>query len=237
MPSERIVGAFVFPDFWNRLADARRSLACLRESGITAIMTESEAYDPAAIDETHAAGLQFYAGVACFSDHASNFRLLNERPELWPILEDGSRRPQLEWYIGMTPTDSQAPAGRSGENRLDRQRVSNRWTFSRFRPLAPPLGNRTSSRPPAPPGLELRCGDAGEVRGRDRQCCLAPSLETTSAKAEWIRQNRRRAVDRLQVRGGDRLRPEGAKRPEGSTTGCGARDLCRAGRRRPRPSR
>ena len=87
-------------------------------------MTESDAYDPAAIDETHEAGLRFYAGIACFSDHASNFRLLNERPELWPILEDGSRRPQLEWYVGMTPTDREASGRRAGENRRRRARVS-----------------------------------------------------------------------------------------------------------------
>ncbi len=105
MPSERIVGAFVLPDFWSNSAHAKQMLASFRECGITAIMTESDAYDPAAIDETHEAGLRFYAGIACFSDHASNFSLLNERPELWPILEDGSRRPQLEWYVGMTPTD------------------------------------------------------------------------------------------------------------------------------------
>jgi len=33
----------------------------------------------AAIDIVHALGLRFYAGVACFSDHATNFRKLTER--------------------------------------------------------------------------------------------------------------------------------------------------------------
>ena len=52
-----------------------------------------------------AAGLRFFAGVACFSDHASKFRSLRERSELWPVLENGARRPQMEWYVGMSPID------------------------------------------------------------------------------------------------------------------------------------
>src|SRR5262245_39914972 len=68
-------------------------------------MTESARYDGDAIDAVHALGLRFYAGVACFSDHASNFAEITGRPELWPILETGERRPQMEWYVGMTPTD------------------------------------------------------------------------------------------------------------------------------------
>ena len=48
-----------------RLKPGRR-YASLREFGVTAIMTESDRYDPAAIDQTHQAGLRFYAGVACF---------------------------------------------------------------------------------------------------------------------------------------------------------------------------
>ena len=103
MSSERIVGAFVFPEFWSNLAEAKEILASLRECGVNAIMTESDAYDPAAIDETHKSGLRFYAGVACFSDHASNFGLLNKRPELWPILSTkGSARPRC-WSSGPTP--------------------------------------------------------------------------------------------------------------------------------------
>jgi hypothetical protein len=43
--------------------------------------------------------------VACSYDHGSNLRLLNERPELWAIPEDGSRRSTLEWCVEMTPAD------------------------------------------------------------------------------------------------------------------------------------
>ena len=50
-------------------------------------------------------GFRFYAGIACFSDHATNFGKVLERPDLWPVLETGERRPQMEWYVGITPTD------------------------------------------------------------------------------------------------------------------------------------
>ena len=76
-----------------------------RRHGVNAVVTESDVYDSAAIDAVHALGMRFYAGVACFSDHASNFQTLAARPELWPVLESGERRPQMEWYIGITPTD------------------------------------------------------------------------------------------------------------------------------------
>lgn len=105
MRSDQLVGGFVFPEVWSDLALFRKLLAALREYGVNAILTESEKYDEAAIDAVHDFGLRFYAGIACFSDHATSFRKLGERPELWPILETGERRPQMEWYVGITPSD------------------------------------------------------------------------------------------------------------------------------------
>jgi hypothetical protein len=105
LPSNRLVGAFVFPEVWNNLARFRTLLTGLRDQGVNAILTESETYDPAAINAVHDLGLRFYAGIACFSDHATSFRELANRPELWPVLETGKRRPQMEWYIGISPTD------------------------------------------------------------------------------------------------------------------------------------
>jgi hypothetical protein len=104
--SSRIVGAFVFPEFWENSSDVPSNLAALRDVGVNSIMTESDGYNFYAIEAAHDRGLRFYAGVACFSDHAANFRFIKERPELWPILENGERRPQMEWYVGMTPIDS-----------------------------------------------------------------------------------------------------------------------------------
>jgi hypothetical protein len=104
--SSRIVGAFVFPEFWENSSHVPSNLRALRNLGVNSIMTESDKYDFSAIEATHDSGLRFYAGVACFSDHAANFRFIKERPELWPILENGERRPQMEWYVGVTPIDS-----------------------------------------------------------------------------------------------------------------------------------
>jgi hypothetical protein len=105
LTSPGIIGAFIFPDAWSDLARFEALIAALRDFGINAVMTESPHYDAAAIDAVHALGLRFYAGVACFSDHAANFAEMTARPELWPILETGERREQMEWYVGMTPTD------------------------------------------------------------------------------------------------------------------------------------
>jgi hypothetical protein len=101
----RAIGAFVFPEAWKDLSLFRKVLASFREHGVSAILTESGTYELTAIEAVHDLGLRFYAGIACFSDHAAMFRSLTERPELWPILESGERRPLMEWYIGISPTD------------------------------------------------------------------------------------------------------------------------------------
>jgi hypothetical protein len=95
----------VFPEVWRDLTLFRKLLAAVREYGVNALLTESDSYDAAAIGAVHDVGLRFYAGISCFSDHATNFSRLVERPELWPVLETGERRPQMEWYVGITPTD------------------------------------------------------------------------------------------------------------------------------------
>ncbi len=105
MNSDQLVGAFVFPEVWRDLALFRRLLGALRDYGVNALLTESDRYDEAAIGAVHDVGLRFYAGISCFSDHATNFSQLVERPELWPVLETGEPRPQMEWYVGITPTD------------------------------------------------------------------------------------------------------------------------------------
>jgi hypothetical protein len=100
-----IVGAFIFPDVWRDRADFTSLISAFRDFGINAVMTETGSYDVGVIDVVHDYGLSFYAGVACFSDHASGFAEITAHPELWPILEDGTRRSQTEWYVGLTPTD------------------------------------------------------------------------------------------------------------------------------------
>ena len=103
--ASRLIGAFVFPDAWADLSRFRTTVQALSEVGVNAILTETASYEAAAIDIAHSEGLRFYAGVACFSDHSSGFAEIKSRPELWPVLETGERRAQMEWYVGITPTD------------------------------------------------------------------------------------------------------------------------------------
>ena len=45
----------------------------------------------------------------------SNLRLLNERPELWAIPEDGPRRSTLEWCVETTPADRERTIAKANE--------------------------------------------------------------------------------------------------------------------------
>jgi hypothetical protein len=191
LPSERIVGAFVFPELLGDPTAARKVLASLRACGVNAIMTESDSCDPAAIDVTHAAGLRFYAGIACFSDHASNFRLLHERPELWPILENGARRPQIEWYVGMSPTDQRRQEDLIGRIGSLARNYSIDGLFLDF--VRWPLHWEIELRPGRPPPLDSSFDATTLARFEEAAGELPQSgLGTTSAKAEWIRRCRLR---------------------------------------------
>ncbi|HEU4797633.1 MAG TPA: putative glycoside hydrolase, partial [bacterium] len=102
-----MIGAFCFPDTFRRPAADRDSAIWLERIagyGVNAIFTEAETYDDAWIELAHSFGLRWFAGVACFSDHANQNRAVRERPELWPVTETGRRRRPMEWYVGITPT-------------------------------------------------------------------------------------------------------------------------------------
>jgi hypothetical protein len=100
------IGAFIFPavlESWKGV-EAEKKLKSLIDFGVNTIVTESETYDDNLIDLAHRLGMRFVGGISCFSAHANNHQLLHQRPELWPVLENGERRPPMEWYIGVTPT-------------------------------------------------------------------------------------------------------------------------------------
>jgi hypothetical protein len=183
-----IVGAFIFPEFWENRSRANSSLTALRNAGVNAIMTESDSYDVATIEATHRAGLRFYAGVACFSDHATNFRVIKERPELWPILETGERRAQMEWYVGMTPTDI-----RRQEDVLARIGAIARsypidglfLDFMRW-----PLHWEIELRPGAPRPRDSSFDTATLGKFEAFSGALPGNLDSISAKAAWISENR-----------------------------------------------
>jgi hypothetical protein len=188
LPSSSIVGAFVFPDFWESRDRAKSNLVLLRDCGVNAIMTESESYELSMVEATHKVGHRFFAGVACFSDHASNFRSLNRRSELWPILENGERRPQMEWYVGMSPTDNR----RRQEALAQIKSIARRFPvdgvfidFARW-PLHWEIELRSGrERPPDSSFDNTTLARFEEVTG-----ALPRDLYTTSQRAAWIRRNR-----------------------------------------------
>jgi hypothetical protein len=188
LPSSPIVGAFVFPDFWEDPLRANSNLARLADCGVNAIMTESDAYAHSALDATHKAGLRFFAGLACFSDHASNFHSLNEQPELWPVLENGERRPQMEWYVGMSPTDR----WRQEEALADIRSIARTYPvdglfldFARW-----PLHWEIELRPGRGRPLDSTFDPATLAKFEEATGPLPRALDSTSARAAWIRGNR-----------------------------------------------
>jgi hypothetical protein len=188
LQSKPIVGAFVFPDFWGDASRAKSNLTRLKDHGVNAIMTESDSYELSMVDATHNAGLRFFAGVACFSDHASKFRSLRERPELWPVLENGARRPQMEWYIGMSPTDRRRQKEALSQIRLIARTLPIDGLFLDF------------IRWPLHWEIELRSGrdrpldssfDAATLAMFEKATGALPrDLDSTEARATWIRKNR-----------------------------------------------
>ena len=188
MPSSPIIGAFVFPNFWENSFRVNSNLADLRDCGVNAIMTESDSYELSAVDATHKAGLRFFAGVACFSDHASNFRSLNQRPELWPVLENGERRPQMEWYVGMSPTDWRPRKEALAQIKSIARTYPVDGIFLDFARW--PLHWEIELRPGRGRPLDSSFDAATLAKFEEATGALPRELDTTSARAAWIRRNR-----------------------------------------------
>jgi len=186
--SSPIVGAFIFPDFWEDAYRVSSKLAHLRACGVDAIMTESESYELPILDAAHKAQLRFFAGIACFSDHASDFRSLRKRPELWPVLENGKRRPQMEWYVGMSPTDR----SRQEEALAQIKSIARTYPvdgifldFARW-----PVHWEIELRPGRDRPLDSSFDAATLTMFEEATGALPQDLETTSARAAWIHRNR-----------------------------------------------
>jgi hypothetical protein len=186
--SSRIVGAFVFPEFWENSSRLRSNLHALRDVGVNSIMTENDRYDFSAIEATRNSGLRFYAGVACFSDHSANFRFIKDRPELWPILENGERRPRMEWYVGMTPIDS----------RRQEEVLATIGSIARTYPVDGlfldfvrwPLHWEIELRPGRRKPLDSSFDPTTLAKFETTYGALPGDLNSIPAKAVWIRENR-----------------------------------------------
>jgi len=186
--TDRLIGAFLFPGTWQDATSFKRLVGELRDFGINAIITESDEYDDKAIAIVHEAGLRFFAGIACFSDHASEFREIKNRPEIWPILETGERRPKMEWYVGITPTDRAHQ-----ENILQKIRsIVTRYPvdglFLDF--IRWPLHWEIELRPGQPGALDSSF-DARTLKQFQESSGLRlpQNAATVAAQADWIKQN------------------------------------------------
>ena len=106
-----VVGAFVPSAEWQAWTpeQARRELDELQSFGINTFVTEAETYHDSLIEQVHRRGMRFAGGIGCFVDKGD---ILQQRPELWPVLETGERRPKMEWYTGLTPTNANYRAER-----------------------------------------------------------------------------------------------------------------------------
>jgi hypothetical protein len=152
-------------------------------------MTESEIYETAAIEAAHELGLRFYAGIACFSDHAAMFRSLAERPELWPILESGERRPLMEWYIGISPTNRK----HQEEILVTIRSVAAHPIDGLFLDFVRwPVHWEIEFRPGRPRPLDSSF-DAGTLEQFEKTFGMLPPSANVASRAAWIRERSFRA--------------------------------------------
>ena len=97
-----LIGAYLGSDIWQNwnLERAEAELARYKRYGVNAIFAEADHYRRDIIQIAHDNGLRFMGGLNCFNDNLA----VAENPALRPVSRDGRRRPQMNWYIGITPT-------------------------------------------------------------------------------------------------------------------------------------
>jgi hypothetical protein len=188
----RTIGAFIFPMTWEGwgVDEATRMFRTLQDFGVNTIATESETYRDDLIDLAHRLNLRFVGGIACFSEHGRNHQPLRDRPELWPVLENGDRRPQMEWYIGVTPTVEDYRESRLDEiERIARDHELDGICLDFIRW---PLHWELELRPGQPEPLQSSF-DPHTVQRFLKYAALEmpPNLDTTAQQAGWILRDHR----------------------------------------------
>ena len=184
MPDHPVIGAYVPARDWQSWdhQQTRQELAALKAFGINTFVTEADTYPDDLIDLVHQTDMRFFGGIACFMNHGD---ILQGRPALWPVLETGDRRPQMEWYIGVTPTNATYRAERL---RVVEQIVAAHaldgfiLDFVRW-----PLHWEQELRPGAPPPPDSSF-DPETIRQflADADLAMPDTHETTAQQARWI---------------------------------------------------
>lgn len=184
-----VIGAFVPSATWGAWdsEQARQELAALKAFGINTIVTESDTYRDDVIDLVHQADMRFMGGIACFVNHGD---ILQQRPELWPVLQTGERRPQMEWYTGITPTIADYNQARlDAVERIIRDHDLDGFCLDFVRW---PLHWEQELRPDRPEPLDSSF-DPHTVRQflSDTGLELPADRDSTPAQADWILTNHR----------------------------------------------
>lgn len=97
-----IIGAYLSSTIINQWtgSDTKIALTELSGYGINTIFSEADTYDNEVIHQVHELGMRFMGGLTCFQ----NNDVLEAQPHLHPITHEGQPRPQMKWYIGITPS-------------------------------------------------------------------------------------------------------------------------------------
>ncbi|MCY4020088.1 MAG: hypothetical protein OXG39_11830 [Chloroflexi bacterium] len=97
-----MIGAYLGSPDWrlrsSKLAEAE--LKRYKRYGVNAIFAEADHYPHEFIQIAHDNDLLFFGGLNCFSNNDA----LTHNSKLHPVCRDGRLRPQMNWYIGVTPT-------------------------------------------------------------------------------------------------------------------------------------
>lgn len=106
--------AYLFESDWAQWSqvEAMTAFGRLADTGITAVMSETDRSTPQIVDYAQSAGLSWIAAYPCFSDHLNENALNRGHPEFAPITVDGLTRPQMEWYVGLSPASAELRAQR-----------------------------------------------------------------------------------------------------------------------------
>jgi len=184
---DRVVGAFIFPEIWQAWSttQASRMFDSLAGFGVNTVCTESETYRDDLIEICHRHELKWFGGIGCFSDHSHSNQIVRERPELWPVGEDGNLRPEMEWYLGITPTFEDYNESRI---RLAEQLVRTHSLDGFFLDFIRwPLHWELELRPSAPLPLSYSFDPHSLERFQNERAISIPtSLQNTAEAAAWI---------------------------------------------------
>ncbi len=95
-----IIGAYIFANTLTEWDDPILELQRLKDYGVNTIFCEADAYPKDIIDHAHELEMRFMGGLTCFH----NNDVVKQTPAYHPITADGQPRPQINWYLGITPT-------------------------------------------------------------------------------------------------------------------------------------